>query len=84
MFGIPSLCVGPPIESDAFGRSVPVQGRGYARYIKDSYLLIALKHDGRTTFRNWTAVPSLYSLNIPECDIKPQTIGTTLAQKSQT
>ena len=31
----------------------------------------------RSKFGNWTSVPSLYSWNIAECDVKPQTTTTT-------
>ena len=31
----------------------------------------------RSKFGNWTSVPSLYSWNIAECDVKPQSTTTT-------
>ena len=31
----------------------------------------------RSKFENWTSVPSLYSWNIAECDVKPQSTTTT-------
>ena len=31
----------------------------------------------RSKFGNWTSVPSLYSWNIAECDVKPQSTHTT-------
>ena len=42
----------------------------------DPYLPMAWVPGSRSKFGNWTSVPSLYSWNIAECDVKPQSTTT--------
>ena len=63
----PLMAIGLKTSSD-----IPVLCRGRLGKLKTPSCLWHLVPGSRSKFGNWTTVPSLYSWNITECDVKPQ------------
>ena len=71
--GIPLPCVGPLMARRLRTSSDdPVPMFGWLGTLKTPSCLWRWVPGSRSKFENWTTVPSLYSWNIAECNVKPQ------------